>query len=266
MEDFIKNYGTLIIAIYGVVQVWIMGIWNRYFRKGTLEIHKTSKLEVGYSNFGPTIALNGTLRAKNKNIFVSNAQITIRRMSDNSTRIFNWTAFRSPQIKIGKTEPITLEMPSGFIVNIDSPYRFHIFFSDYDTQKELEPYLIKVNNAWTTFLNDKKEELTKASSEKDTNINNYIEYLFNSEFIKTEVTFNEAFDILNRKVYWEPGEYEADLIFTSDAKGTSVKDIWKFKITKDDFEKLRLNSISTLSELCLGSINYNFIYPEYEKD
>ena len=266
MDDFIKNYGTLTIAIYGVVQVWIIGIWNRYFRKGTLEIHKTSKLEVGYSNFGPTIALNGTLRAKDTNVFISNAQITIKRKSNNSTRIFNWTAFRSPQIKIGKTEPITLEMPSGFIVNIDSPYRFHIFFSDYDTQKELEPYLIKVNNDWTTFLNNKNEEINSVSSEKDTNISNYIEYLFNSEFTKTTKSFNDAFDILNRKVYWEPGEYEAELVFTSDAKGELVKDIWKFKIAQKDFDQLRLNSISTLSELCLGKINYSFIYPDYENE
>jgi len=60
---FFKENGILLLAIYGVVQVWIIALWKKYIKKGKIRIFETGSLEIGYSAFGPTIAVNGTLRA-----------------------------------------------------------------------------------------------------------------------------------------------------------------------------------------------------------
>ena len=69
MKQFLKDYGILILAIWGIAQYWIAVAWFKWIRKGKVEIYKTGTVEIGYSYpYGTTIGLNGTLRTFNKNI------------------------------------------------------------------------------------------------------------------------------------------------------------------------------------------------------
>ena len=95
-EDFLRTYGTLIIATYAVVQVWIIALWRRQ-RRGRLSIFRTGRLEVGYSNFGPTLAVFGTLRAQGKPVFVREIIVKLVKERDGSVHEFEWLFFRSRQ-------------------------------------------------------------------------------------------------------------------------------------------------------------------------
>ena len=48
-----------------MAQPWAIGFWKRYIRRGTITPYVTGFIELGFSDFGPTIAIDGTLRALN---------------------------------------------------------------------------------------------------------------------------------------------------------------------------------------------------------
>ena len=262
--DFLKQYGTLLIAIYGVIQIWLIAIWKNYIHKGKIIIFKSGKLEVGFSNFGPTLAINGTLGAEHKDVFVSDIRMEIKRCKDNSTHKFNWTALRPNQLTLGASTPMTFEIPSAFIVKPDVPYRFHIFFSDRDAQNEIQPYLTNVITEWNNFILEKQEAILQLMKDYTVSRDLIHEHLYDNEFTKSSKTFNDAWDVMNRNNYWEPGDYEIDLIVNSHNPSTEFKDSFKFKISQGEFESLRLNSIATLRELCTGKVNYFFEFVKFE--
>lgn len=262
--DFLKQYGILLIAIYGVIQIWLIAIWKNYIRKGTIIIFKSGKLEIGFSNFGPTLAINGTLGAEHKDVFVSDIYMKVKRCKDNSTHKFNWTALRPNQLTLGASTPITLEIPSAFIVKPDVPYKFHIFFADRETQNEIQPYLTKVITEWNDFVLGEQKTILKLMKDYTTSRDLAIEHLYDNEFSKNSKAFNEAWDVMNRNNYWEPGVYEIDLIVNSHKPSTEFKDNFKFELSEGAFKNLRLNSIATLREICTGKANYFFEFVNFE--
>ena len=70
MREFLASYGTLILAIYGIVQLWAVAVWKWFFRKATLAIYATPRITIGYATYGPTVAIHGTVRALNRSVFV----------------------------------------------------------------------------------------------------------------------------------------------------------------------------------------------------
>src|SRR2546428_9072098 len=87
-ESFIKAYGSLALSIFAILQVWIYGVWKRYFRRGIIEVYETGLIEIGYSLFGPTIGLNGTLRALHHDVFIRTIELTVTRESDGATHSY----------------------------------------------------------------------------------------------------------------------------------------------------------------------------------
>jgi hypothetical protein len=264
VKEFIEKYGVLIIAVYGVVQVWLIALWKNIIRTGRISIFQSGKVEVGFSNFGPTIAINGTLLAKHKDVFISDISVNIQKVRDGSSHKFKWTAFRSPQFKLGKADSITLEIPSGFIVKTDSPHRFQIFFSDNKTQDEITPSLIDVEKDWRDFLKKKDDEIKKAITEIGVTYGAVAEGLYNNEFIKLSVSHQKAWDVLSRKNYWEEGQYSCKIIVTASMPNKVFESPFEFHLDNSEFEKLRLNAVATLRELTTGATIYSFAYVDFK--
>jgi len=41
MKEFLKSYGTIIIATVALIQPWLLALWKKYFRQGKIEIYHT---------------------------------------------------------------------------------------------------------------------------------------------------------------------------------------------------------------------------------
>lgn len=264
VTDFLKQYGILLVAIYGVIQVWLIAIWKNYFRKGNIVIFKTGKLEIGFGTFGPSLAINGTLGAEYKDFFVSEIYLNVTRCTDQSTHKFYWTALRPNQLTLGPSTPITVEIPSAFIVKPDFPYRFHIFFSDRESQNEIQPSLMKVKTEWNEFIIGKQEDILDLMRDYTVSREQLIEHLYDKEFSKQSGVFKEAWDILSRKNYWEPGDYNVDLIVDSHKPRAEFSDSFMFTVSDRAFENLRLNAVATLREICTGKVTYFFEFADFE--
>ena len=262
LGDFAKSYGALIVAIYAVLQVWLIALWKRFFWVGRLSIFRTGRLEIGFGTLGPTLALNGTLRVERKDLFVSGISLEIVKERDNSKHVFEWTAFRPPQIQIGKSEGITLELPSGFNVRVDHPHRYNIFFSDRKTQAELENNLLQVRNEWHAFLKS-KEDIILHMTKEGLSSALIVDTLYDADFSKNSKAWQQAWELLTRKNYWEEGKYHLKMVVQTSSPDKRFSSEWGFELSDTSFSTLRLNSIPTLREVCFSKADYFFHFAEY---
>jgi hypothetical protein len=263
--EFIREWGTLLLAVYGVVQVWLIALLRRFLWPGRLAIFEGGRLEIGYSNFGPNIGLNGTLRAMRKPLSVSSMTLDLVRKRDGARHELRWLAFRAPQIRVSSSDTVQLELASGFLVRLEQPHRFNIFFSDQETRAEIEPALLAAKDAWQGLAYDRRAELMRAVQEENVPVQVAVENLYNQEFLALPPN-RQAYDVLSRKNYWEAGRYELTLHIETASPAREFKKRWSFALTDADFERLRLNSVTTIRELCIGmgQAQYFFAYPSYE--
>jgi hypothetical protein len=67
---------TAVIALVALLRPDIERVFQR--RKAVVDVHPAGRLEVGFSNFGPTIGLQGTMQAINGDEFIAFSPIYAR--------------------------------------------------------------------------------------------------------------------------------------------------------------------------------------------
>jgi hypothetical protein len=77
-----REYVSAIIAVIALIQPWLLWGWRKFFRRGSIEIFNTSTIEVGYSNLGPTLGLQGTLRGHDREQFIRGITVEVIREAD----------------------------------------------------------------------------------------------------------------------------------------------------------------------------------------
>ena len=269
MSENIKSSITLALAIYGVIQIWLIALWNKYIRKGTINIYETGNIEIGYSNFGPTIGLNGTLRALNKDVFVRAINLLVVREKDKAQHIFQWMAFRPPKIDLAGSQPISMEIPSGFMISSNSPHRFNIFFNDNGCFGDIR-YLFGVYiSEWYKVV----EQLTKIGLPPQLGITSPEIIVQRSGLIQNfekSSIYSEMYAALNGRCYWESGDYRLTINVVTSKPDKVISNNYHFSITEDDSRNLKLNVVTMLRDPIanyLGDQNfpYHFAYAAYKQ-
>lgn len=267
MGNFIETYGAHVLASIGIIQFWIKVLWDQYFRKGKIDYYETGTIVIGYGTSGPTIGLNGTIRALNKDVFIRAIDLLVIREKDKAQHNFKWNTFQSPQIYTVGSQSTPMELPSGFLISPNSPHRFNIVFNDNDLFRDISPLLNSYLSEWYKTI----KELTQIWSpsigvqppaEISSRQHNLIE-----DFRKSTIHF-ETYNALNRKYYWEPGDYHLSVnVMSSKPDGVSRK-TYGFSISTGDSERLRLNVIAMLQQpiaeyLRVNNFPYNWAFSEY---
>ena len=248
--NIFKDYVTPAVAIYGVVQVWLIGLWRRFFRQATVEIHPTSAIEVGFSSFGPTIGIYGTLLAIHRPVFVENISVTIQRRRDQAQHQFDWLAFRSNQLTVGAVQGLTLELASGFIVTPTQPHRYNILLSDRQQRQDMIAPMTQISQIWT--------DLDRTARVQDPIVN--VAQLFQTLVRGGQTT--QHWTALQRLCYWEAGEYSLEVRVRTLRPNRTFFLRRSFSFTDQDAERLRFNAFVILAELCAQpNTVYNFAYP-----
>src|ERR1700682_2947402 len=130
-----NDYATLTIAVVALLQPWAVLAWKQFFRPGAIDIFETGVIEVGFSGYGPTLGLVGTLRARDRGLFIRSASIEVERETDHARHNFEWAAFRATRTIIGRPSEVALSVPAGFMVMPMQPSRYNIFFNDLKFQQ-----------------------------------------------------------------------------------------------------------------------------------
>ncbi|MGH9461953.1 MAG: hypothetical protein ACRD1X_12090 [Vicinamibacteria bacterium] len=261
MLDFIAEHGTLLLAIYGVLQVWMIAAWKQFVSAARLSVHESARIEVGYSAYGPTVGLHGVLRTSNKNAFVESVRLVVIKLRDFSQHEFEWEMFRASQIR---SDGGYTEIPAGFLVRLDQPYRYNIVFSDKRTQEEVLPSLLKVTREWGSYTLSKQPDIYKLMGEQNLSYEVATELLYTQEFIKTNGAWQQAWELLTRRNYWEAGEYDLSVTVKAAPPTKTISRQWRFTLDSNDADGFNLNAIVTLQQMCLGKGTYYFAYSDYD--
>lgn len=232
--------------------------------RGKISIFKTGSLEVGYSTLGPSLALQGTLLAHRKDVFVREILISVTRDSDGSTHELNWTAFRSPQVQTVWTGFLPIEIPSAFNVQPNKPHRYHIYFSDRKTQAEITPILIDLSKEWIQYKSKNQDLIDKKASSSNLNPEDVVVQMYGDDFTQNTPAWQSALRVLDRKNYWEIGSYHMHVKIKTALPNRRFTETMSFSIDEASLSIIRMNAVATLDEVCLGKINYLYAFIEYE--
>jgi hypothetical protein len=260
--EYAKNYGTLTIAICGVLQLWFVALYKSVIRRAKVTNIKAGKLELGYSEFGPTMAVAGTLIVEKRPIIVAGMSIKITRKRDGMTHAFLWNAFRNPELLIiGKNEP-KIEMAYAFMLQEGTPHRYNIFFVDVSTQSGMASAIQAHRMEWQKYSHDNaqfiKQQITVEGLTEDGALD-----LLSDKFNADSTTKMDLFDITNRNCYWEPGEYDASLEIYANNKKVIWREKFRFIIAESDFKALQLNCVAIERNIRTGNVQFNFAYVDY---
>lgn len=191
-------------------------------------------------------------------MFIKSIDLLVIREKDKAQHILKWIAFRPPKIDLAGSQPISMEIPSGFLISPDSPHRFNIIFNDNDHFKEILPIFNEYIAEWYK-VTDKLTKISPSPSGESQII---------EEFKKSKIHVDN-FVALDRKCYWEPGDYSLTVNVRTSKPDKVFNNNYKFSLTEADSKNLKLNVITILEEPIsryrrIQNYPYNFAYSAYK--
>ncbi|MGD9873787.1 MAG: hypothetical protein AB7T27_05910 [Kiritimatiellia bacterium] len=259
------QWGPWIISGLALAQVWVIGLLKK-LRKPHVDLYESGNVEVGYSGFGPTIGLMGTMRGLHKDVFIQRITATLTKLKDKSVHTFNWRAFRPNTFSLNPAEPPRFEVAASFLLSCNNPFKYNIFFVDESFTAEIAPKVGEVSKSWLDFRTTRLRELKNQYEDNFKLLlgNPMLDQTLYDEFFKSG-TLTNAFTILERACYWEPADYTLS-VHVEAAKPNRIftKEI-SFFLSEDDVKLLHLNTIAILRTLCGFNAQFNFASPEYKK-
>jgi len=258
---------SLIVAAVALMQPWIVS----WLKVGKVEIYETGLPEIGYSSYGATIGLYGTLRSHERDLFIRSADLEVTRLSDNSSRKFDWIAFRPLTTIVGRVlSELEVTLPSGFMLLTSQPHQYNIMFSDPVLREEIQTILRIVQDKWLATLKASStiSELVSKPQEPEKLrilLAQAAQPVF-SAFARTP-DYASAESALRSLAFWDQGTYKITLRVQIATPDRAYKKSWIIELSEADKEGLALNSSKILQELCTESlVPHYFAFPQYRPD
>lgn len=254
---WLKEWGALSIAAAALAQPWVLAAYRRLFRRPTVEAFPIGHIEVGYSQLGATIGLQGTLLAARRDVFVYAMELDLVRGKDSATHHFIWSLFRGFKAKASELHDVEMELAGGFVLKPGQPRRYNILFQDAELSADVRETLEGLQNDWLAYT-DEFEGRTDEAGEPVSEERMY-------EAFSGESAHVDAWARLDRLRYWEPGSYSLTMrVLTSDPDG-AYEFQWHFDLTDAQESLVKLNAVEMVRGACFqGSDHYRFAYSDYD--
>lgn len=246
-----RDYVSLAIAAIALAQPWAISAWRRFVRKGRVDILETGRIEVGYSGYGPTVSLLGTLRAKDRAFFVRSIVLLVERQTDGARHDFEWSAFRSLIVRAHAASGFDVAIPTGLMVTPQQPRPFNIFFSDVRFQRStLNPILDRLRTAWTNAVRAALAGAPAPANPAEVGAHLQAAAARVYPTFQNSAEHVTAFTEVNQEFYWSPGRYRLTVRLLTEKNDQEFSRSWQFELTHQDTEALRRNAIRIVQEAC----------------
>jgi hypothetical protein len=257
----VKELGPWILSAVALLQVWVIAIVRR-FRKGFVEIHESDNIQVGYGAPGLSLVLKGTLRVTRQDVFLKRIDAKVTRAKDSATYVLRWANFLSGT-RIANSSPNQgLEPVWSFPIKPTDIYRYHVFFTDPSEVAERQGKLDLLAERWGTFVRKKLEEAESAIAAPRALQNPALSEAFFDEFQASPFVRAIAQEI-DRAMLWQSGDYRLEMVALCSDPERSFAKSWDFRLTEEDINNLRANTLALLRQRCGLAGNFTFAYPEY---
>ncbi len=263
-QGSVGQLGPWIISGIALIQVWVIAMAKK-LRKASVDIYESGTIEVGYSGFGPTLGLTGTLRAVRKDVFIKRVTVKVIKLKDGATHNFNWRAFRSNTFSLNPSDPVQLEIASSFLLTEENPFKYNIFFVDDSFAAEVAPKVGGLSARWYEFRTNRLKQLEAEFKDTFSLLleNPMLNATLYDEFSASGGVL-DSYTVLDRACYWEAGDYQIFINIEATKPDKVFTKGMRYVLTDDDVNLLRLNTITILRSLCGFSDRFNFAYPEYK--
>lgn len=264
---------TAIVAFVALAQPWAVALYKRVLRSGRLEIYETGLPEIGYSLWGATIALYGTLRSRDRELFVKSVELQVKRLDDTNAqrairRVLQWVAFRPLTTVMGRaTLELEMTQPASFMVNPLQPYQYNIFFSELPFKEQLQKCVLKAQEKWVEKISEsgKLEKIRSKTRDPSGQQKLVAQYLNESypDFITT-TQYRDVLEEIRKLMPWKAGTYELAFIAETANPNRTYKRSWLIVLTDEHEAGLNSNAEKILEGACKDTfILHHFAYPNY---
>jgi hypothetical protein len=258
------RWWTFGVAALALVQPWAIAGYKKWIRRGAVEIYEQGAIEVGFSFAGPTVALLGTLRAIDRDVFIRSIGVEIVRLQDKSHHKFDWLAFRQGRITLSGTQDAALEVPSSFLLTTSQPFRFNVVLGDTTTAAKTNDLIATARTAWNDQLSASGLYIPNPQLSQTEAVSKAINNL-RSAYSAGRIA-NDVYKDIDRQNYWEPGKYRLTFEVNLTHPDRSITKSWQFTLTENDSQLVRANAGAMVASVTGSSVQYNFAYSKYEVD
>ncbi|MGE5539783.1 MAG: hypothetical protein ACM30I_14285 [Gemmatimonas sp.] len=230
---------------------------SRVFRRWTndIDLHPAGRIEIGFSGFGPTIGIEGTLRAVRNDQFITSMNLTVIRSADHLQHSFEWAIFRRPVLF--QAQPNDMQIAAGFFLPTNEARRFSIQFHDRSTADRYRDPVMALRNQWMNFVQANNLVLPGQPSP-------VIRGHYGTFATQHSQHTTPAFAAVNNEFYWQPGRYDMRIDVSTSRPSKRFSFSYTFELTAADSQLLRLNAIAIMMTACdVPDVIFNFAYPQY---
>ena len=234
-----KDYVVPAFAIIGVAQTWAIRAVNRFLLRPKVEIFKSGLLEIGYSTFGPTIGIVGTLRITGRDAFVAGFRATVTSTDNATQHNLNWVASRPSDIDGASSSELIFRTPLSFDVKARQPHPYSIVFHDAAANSQVTGIFRDLQVSWHQLVLDAKGRMSVDDFLRDSL--NDCERVF-----REQAHVLDAYEKLRDLCYWTPGKHRLQIHVDLADPSTTISFAFEFEMTEADIAKLKLNAVNLL--------------------
>jgi len=186
-------------------------------------------IEIGFSEWGPTIGLSLSFHGHGEDQFVLDMRLTATRSDETADHGFSWAAFRPARLDAGLGEATA---PGAFAVTRLEPRQVNILFQDRKTQRIYADGMRALRRRFIEFMAFQRLK-PEIMSEHD--LGREV-----ANFRASSRYDTDAADAARNAFYWGPGEYALVLeVQTGQALLTSR---YRFALSGEEASVLRDNA------------------------
>jgi hypothetical protein len=243
MPDYLKDYFGIVTAVVAVVALIRPDIanWRRRLL-GNLLFNGKDKIEIGFSQFGPHVGLFGSLISFNTDFCIGDMKVTVVRLKDNKTHMFNWQLIGG--LKLAQDVLRDSDVSGSFWLRRDETRSVALYFMDVGTQREVETIVESQRSEFFAFCQSRGVVLNGITSDSWNAIF--------GEYGKQSKTPAQVYAALSRIQYWQEGKYKIELSVKCIHPVKTRLVVGEFEITKAAADATETNIISTINSY-LGS-------------
>ena len=223
-------------------------LWDRFIPPQNIKNYLSDTVEIGYSQYGMTLGVTGTITAAGKFTFITNMSIELLTKSSRYIFVFDWLAFRPIQFGETGVKGSGIKTASKFMVTEGEPYKYNIVFADQLQYATINPIIKEIRKGWDALT---AENAALSTPQNPTQ-------LFENFLQRKEIVHAQA--VLRNQCYWRAEPYTLKLNFSGKSGQKIHEDIKTFILTAEDIKKMEINPIATIADLCkLPGIPYAFL-------
>ncbi|MDA0655937.1 MAG: hypothetical protein O2912_05965 [Proteobacteria bacterium] len=258
-KDYI-NYlalGSLAVAILAFLRPELEKLLSKWVN--AIAIYPSSLVEIGFSSFGPTIGIAGTLFASHRNQLVQSISLDVVRQRDNATHKFEWLLFRD--LDYLQMDRSKIDVATAFVVGRDASKPFNILFNDSRTLDLFRDDLMGLQNLFRSFCNE--QQISAEIFDNESWYQAHEKFVQSSE---TDTSESSIYSKMKDIFYWEPGDYSFSISIMTDKPDKTFRSNYSFHLSDVDSQALTLNIIKLMQIACFfPTEKYEFANPTLSK-